>query len=68
MEPKPSKSAEKLAAMIKKAIEDEKLTTTEREKIMMLADEDHVIDAQERRLLGELQHMIDNGSVKVVPD
>ncbi|PKL39831.1 MAG: hypothetical protein CVV44_06310 [Spirochaetae bacterium HGW-Spirochaetae-1] len=68
MDHKPSKSAEKLAAMIKKAIDDGKVTATEREKIMMLADEDHVIDPQERRLLGELQNMIDNGSVKVVPD
>jgi tellurite resistance protein len=64
----PSKSADKLASMIKKAIEDQKLTSTERERIMMTADEDGVIDPQERRLLAELQNMIENGMVKVIPD
>ena len=51
--------------MIKAAIEDGILTPLERERIMMLADEDGVIDAQERRLLAELQNMIDNGTVKI---
>jgi uncharacterized membrane protein YebE (DUF533 family) len=64
---KPSKSAEKLQAMIKKAIEDHQLSQTERATIMMLADEDGVIDAQEKRLLAQLQDLIENGSVKVVP-
>ncbi len=63
---KPSKSAEKLHAMIKKAIEDGQVTQMERERILMLADEDGVIDAQEKKLLAELQHMIENGTVKVV--
>ena len=63
----PSKSAEKLHAMIKKAIDDGSITTLEREKIMMLADEDGVIDKQEQKLLGELNHLIDNGTIKVIP-
>ena len=61
----PSKSAEKLKEMIKKAIEDEKITPDEREKIMMLAEEDGVIDAEERALLAQLQDMIENGTVKL---
>ncbi len=64
---KPSKSAEKLQAMITKAIDDHQLSQTERATIMMLADEDGVIDAQERRLLAQLQDLIENGSVKVIP-
>lgn len=64
---KPSKSAEKLHAMIKKAIEDGQITSMDREKIMMLVDEDHYIDPQERKLLAELQNLIDNGTVKVIP-
>jgi len=64
---KPSKSAEKLSAMIKKAIDDHQLSQTERARIMMIADEDGVIDPQERRLLAQLQDLIEDGSVKVVP-
>ncbi len=63
----PSKSAEKLHGIIKKAIDDGQVTQMERERIMMIADEDGVIDQQERKLLAELQHMIENGTVKVVP-
>lgn len=63
---KPSKSAEKLHELIKKAIDDGQVTQMERERIFMIADEDGVIDQQEKKLLAELQHMIDNGSVKVV--
>lgn len=64
---KPSKSAERLNELIKKAIDDHQITQTEREKIMMIADEDGVIDQQERRLLAELHDMIQNGTIKVVP-
>ena len=64
----PSKSAVKLQEMIKKAIEDEKITPQEREQIMMLADEDGVIDSQERALLSQLQDMIENGTVKLVKE
>lgn len=64
----PSKSAEQLGAMIKKAIDDGIITPLERERIMMLADEDGVIDIQEKRLLNELQNMIENGTVKIQAD
>ena len=63
---KPSESANRLAEMIKKAIDDGKVTTTEYDKIMAIADEDSHLDRQEKRLLGELQHMISNGTVKRV--
>ena len=61
-----SSSAIKLKAMIDEAIADEKITPDEREQIMMLADEDGIIDAQEKALLAQLQDMIQSGAVKVV--
>ena len=63
-----SKSSSKLAEMIKKAIEDGKLTVTEYDQILALADADGIIDPQERSLLSQLQEMIDNKTVKCVPD
>ena len=53
----------KLAEMIKKAIKDGKLTNAEYDQIMMLADADQVIDAQEKRLLTQLQELLANKSV-----
>ncbi|MDQ6981315.1 MAG: hypothetical protein Q9M46_07545 [Ghiorsea sp.] len=61
-----SSSATKLKAMIDEAISDEKITPDEREQIMMLADEDGMIDNQERALLAQLQDMIQSGAIKVV--
>ncbi len=61
-----SESAEKVHAMINKAIDDHKITQDEREQIMMLADEDGIIDRQEQALLSQLQDMIQNGTVKMV--
>ncbi len=58
----------KLAAMIKKAIDDGKLTNTEYEQILALADADGVIDAQEKRLLSQLQEMLANKTIVRVPD
>jgi hypothetical protein len=53
--------------MIKKAIDDGELTTTEYERILAQADEDGVIDAQEKGLLRQLQNMLDDKTVKRVP-
>ncbi|MDQ7057709.1 MAG: hypothetical protein Q9N62_04460 [Ghiorsea sp.] len=61
-----SSSATKLKAMIDEAISDEKITPDEREQIMMLADEDGMIDNQERALLAQLQDMIQSGAIKVM--
>jgi tellurite resistance protein len=63
---KPSKSAEKLHEAIKKAIEDGKLTSTEYDRIMMIADEDGVLDPQEKKLLAELHDLVADGTVKRV--
>jgi len=58
----------KLATMIKKAIDDGKLTNSEYERILALADADGVIDPQEKRLLAQLQEMLSNKTVKRIPD
>jgi len=62
----PSASAAKLKEMIDEAISDEVITHEEREQIMMLADEDGVVDSQEKALLSQLQQMINSGAIKLV--
>lgn len=60
-------SGAKLSEMIKKAIRDCEVTTTEYNEILSLADADGVIDSQEQNLLKQLQNLIDNGTVKRTP-
>jgi uncharacterized membrane protein YebE (DUF533 family) len=60
-------TGKQIADMIKKAINDGQITTTEYERIIMLADEDGHIDAQERRQLAELQDMLDNKTIRRIP-
>lgn len=62
-----SSHADRLKAMIDKAIEDHQITTTEYEKILMLANADMKIDPQERQLLAQLQDLLTSGAVKRVP-
>jgi hypothetical protein len=62
-----SVSAKKLRALIDKAIEDQKITRSEYEMIIHLALEDAVIDRQERALIRELQDMIDQKMIDLVP-
>ncbi|MBA4397950.1 MAG: hypothetical protein C0394_11300 [Syntrophus sp. (in: bacteria)] len=62
-----SREAEKLKAMIDKAIDDHQITTMEYEKILMLANADMKIDPQERQLLAQLHELLESGAVKRVP-
>jgi tellurite resistance protein len=64
---RPSPSARKLSERIKRAIADGKLTRQELHEILDIADADQHIDAEERALLQQLQHLIENGTVKQVP-
>jgi hypothetical protein len=57
----------KLEQLIKRAIADLELTTSEYEEIMEQAHADSHIDADEQRLLHELQQLIMDGVVKRVP-
>jgi len=65
---KSGESGEKLGAMIKKAIEDGKLTNSEYERILAIAEADFVIDAQEKKLLAQLQELLANKTIVRVPD
>jgi tellurite resistance protein len=62
-----SESAAKLKIMIEKAIDDHKLSRAEYDTILHIATEDGHIDPQEKALLGQLQEMIENKLVKMVP-
>ncbi|HNR52389.1 MAG: hypothetical protein GXY28_02145 [Bacteriovoracaceae bacterium] len=61
-----SKSGKKLEEIIKKAIEDQVITTSEYDEIIAMANEDGVIDAHERVLLQQLNDMIADRTVKRV--
>lgn len=62
-----SESAARLKELIEKAIEDHLVTNAEFDAIMELANEDGVIDTQEQALLHQLQEMIENKTVKLIP-
>ena len=63
----PSNSAGQLKEIIEKAIEDHKITRDEYEMIIYQATADGIIDSEERALLQQLQDLIENKSVKLVP-
>ena len=62
-----SDDAIKLRIMIEKAIEDHKLTRSEYDSILYQASKDSYIDPHEQALLNQLQEMIENKTVKLVP-
>ena len=66
MENRVSESSIRLREMIEKAIEDEKITREEYDKIIYIATEDGVIDRHAKALLSELQQMIEDKAVKFV--
>lgn len=55
-----------LCTAIKKAISDCEITPEEYDRILAIANADKIIDAQEQALLGQLQQLIANGTVKRV--
>jgi len=60
-------SGKRISDIIKHAIEDGVITTSEYEKILAIADEDHHIDAQERSQLQELQELLANKTIRRIP-
>jgi len=62
-----SESARRLKVIIEKAIEDHSVTRAEMDAIMAIATEDSYIDPQEQALLNQLQEMIENKVVKIIP-
>ncbi len=65
---KTSDSAKILARAINLAIEDHIITNSEYEDILHIANEDGIIDPEERALLSQLQDMIADRSVRRVAD
>ena len=63
----PSHSARKLRERIEQAIEDHELSRGELEEILHVVAEDGYEDPYENALLSQLQQMIENKEVKVVP-
>jgi len=62
-----SAGARNLRHVIEKAIEDHKLSKSEYDMIIHQATMDNHIDRQEQALLSELQEMIANKTIKLVP-
>lgn len=60
-------SGSKLSELIKKAIRDCEVTTTEYDKILALANEDGVVDELEKSQLKQLQDLLANNTIKRVP-
>jgi len=60
-------SGKRISEIIKHAIDDGQITTSEYEKILAIANEDMHIDAQEKRQLQELQELLANKTIKRVP-
>jgi hypothetical protein len=62
-----SSEATKLKELIKKAIADLQITTTEYNEILEQANSDMVIDSEEQALLKQLNEMIANKTIDRVP-
>ena len=64
---KVSSEANKLRKIIEKAIEDHKISKAEYDKIIHQVTDDGHIDQHEKALLRELQNMIADKTVRLVP-
>ncbi len=64
----PSKSAVGLKKLINEAISDCEITRAEYEQILRDACADGCVDNEEQALLAQFHEMIDNGTIKRVPD
>ena len=61
-----TKSGLELREVIEKAINDSVITNSEYEEIMNVAAKDGIVDNHEQTLLGQLQRLLENGTVKRV--
>lgn len=68
MRMKTSSSAKILVEAINRAIEDHIITNSEYEEILHIANEDGIIDPEERALLSQLQEMIADRTVRRMAD
>lgn len=63
---KPSKTASGLKELINEAIRDLEVTPDEFKKIMDIAQDDSVLDKEEKALLSQFNEMIANGTISRV--
>ncbi len=63
---KPSKSATGLKELINEAIRDLEVTPDEFKKIMDLAQDDSILDKEEKALLSQFNQMISDGTISRV--
>lgn len=63
---KPSKTATGLKELINEAIRDLEVTPDEFKKIMDIAQDDTVLDKEEKALLSQFNEMIANGTISRV--
>lgn len=61
-----TQSGLELKDVIEKAMKDHVITNTEYEEIMRVAGKDCMVDDHEQRLLGQLQEMLQNGTLKKI--
>jgi hypothetical protein len=61
-----TKSGLELRDVIEKAIKDHVITNSEYEEIMRVANKDGMVDNHEQQLLGQLQGLLENGTVNRV--
>ena len=59
-----TKSGMELKDVIEKAMRDCVITNSEYEEIIEVANKDGIIDANEQRLLSQLQELLQNGTLK----
>lgn len=60
-------AGQKLAELVKHAMDDLEITTSEYREIMDLAASDHHVDAQERAILAQFHQMISDGTIRRIP-
>ena len=63
-----TKSGLELRDVIEKALRDSVITNSEYEEIMNVTSKDGMVDDHEQRLLGQLQSLLENGTVKRVKE
>ena len=63
---KVTKSGLELKTLIEKATQKDVITNREYEEIMQMASEDGMIDSHEKKMLSQLQNMIENGTLKKI--
>ena len=61
-------SAQRINEIVKEAIAKHEITHREYEQILSIADEDGHIDPMERAAIANLRDLIDDRTVRIVPD